>query len=116
MTCLDTLVRGVGQCGTNREAGSNKSRCVVLAAGYDHCLTECIYSQQYNGKKNMNRLFWIGVIFAATTFLLINTFSLSSAYGCNNSTNTNRTAGVNGTSVMIEHVHFSASSCRSYLL
>jgi hypothetical protein len=48
----------------------------------------------------MNRLFLITGIafFAATTFLLIITLSLSSAYGCNNSTNTNHTAGVNGTS------------------
>jgi hypothetical protein len=48
----------------------------------------------------MNKLFCISgiAIFVATTFLLTNTLSVSSAYGCNNSTNTNQTAGVNGTS------------------
>lgn len=48
----------------------------------------------------MNKLFCISgiAIFLATTFLLTNTISMSRAYGCNNSTNTNHTAGVNGTS------------------
>jgi hypothetical protein len=48
----------------------------------------------------MNKLFCISgiVIFVTTTFLLTITLSVSSAYGCNNSTNTNHTAGVNGTS------------------
>lgn len=46
---------------------------------------------------NMNRLVWIGAILVAAIFLATNT-SNSNAYGCANSTNTNHTAGVNGTS------------------
>jgi hypothetical protein len=48
----------------------------------------------------MNKLISIVPIFVAAVFLLINALDLSGsqAFGCNNSTNTNHTSGVNGTS------------------
>lgn len=46
---------------------------------------------------NMNRLIWIGAILVAAIFLATN-ISTSNVYGCANSTNSNHTAGVNGTS------------------
>lgn len=46
----------------------------------------------------MNRSIWVLTIIAAAIFMLVNAHNLSSVYGCSNSTNTNHTAGVNGTS------------------
>lgn len=49
----------------------------------------------------MNKLVWISAFFVVSTFLIINTYSFSSADGCSKSSNTNQTnssSGANGTS------------------
>lgn len=64
----------------------------------------------------MNKTFWIGAIFVATTFLLTNTLSSSNAYGCTNSTSTNHTSSdVKGTSANTSTTKPSASTSSSQI-